>query len=139
MDRAPFEAGDECDRWNRRGDEVVRKTGETGVVDDEPERVIGGRPARPNRPAVLDYTAGVARLIEQEILETVDVVVRRGDHRQKEEEEIGRRRAKPLPARHGSHYTTDTGGARRSNRLACVQAAGTLPNLLARDGAVVTR
>ena len=94
-------------RWTapaRRRKSLEKQARQGSSSTSQNESYVGNASAV-DRAVILDDRAGVARLIEQEVLEPVDVTMRRRDDGQEEENQIGRRRTEPILPKHGRHYT----------------------------------
>ena len=88
----------------RRGGEIAAETGEARyVVHDRQDSGLFRIDERGGLGR--QDLAGIARLIEEEVLETIHVAVRRGGCRQEEKRRIERRGAPPEPTNHRPDYT----------------------------------
>ncbi len=95
---------DEGDRGSGSGDEIAQEAREARHVPMEPRGIEHGR-ATARRPVGQNEDARVAALVEQEIFDAVEVMVRRRRDREEERGEIKTDRAPERDAKHGRHLT----------------------------------
>jgi len=107
--RQASETHSERDDRRGRGNEIPVEAGEARIVVDEPEGAPGGVAVGADGSAAFDEKSRVARLVEKEVLETIQVVMgRRGDSEEEEDEVDPHGTTTPGPE-HGQHYTPLSG------------------------------
>jgi hypothetical protein len=89
----------------RNGNEVPGKAAEAGDILDDPTGPEGLLGSRRGSGAGKDHHSRIAFLIEKQVLEIVEMVMRRRGDGEEEEDEVDSR-GSPAPAPlHGRHYT----------------------------------
>jgi len=109
--RKAVDAGDDQDRHGLGTDKVAREAGKAGFIDDHARRQQTHLALRVVRAESLNEGARVAPAIRDEVLEGVQVVVRRCRYGQKEGREVEREQPRRHPKAQGGDYTRRGGPA----------------------------
>ena len=119
---------DEGDCGSGSRDEIAGKARDARHVPMEP-RGIQRRPRTARRPVGQHEDARIAALVEQEVFDTVEVMVRRRRDREEERGEIDAEGLPDRDAKHGSHPTPAVRrpGRRRGARTSRIYLRAPLP------------